>query len=289
MGKRSDRRTFRMRRRRAGLALLVSLAVVVLGVVLFSGEDPDGLEVSPMGTAEETPVERMESPSVAGAPEAAAERENEPGSALLAAEDEDRKTAAERERVKQRAERRAEQKAEARAEAREAAEKEQASKPAKPAEPPDPPTNDLWMSIPALGLYDNYVSNSNDPAALDVGAAKTAQSAFPWQDNANTYISAHRLGYPGTASDHQFYNLPLLAEGDVIYLGDANGTTYTYEVTGFKEVTPDQTWITGPQAGRDMVSLQTCIEDYGDYWTMGPNWYVRYVVQADRVSVDPAV
>ena len=40
--------------------------------------------------------------------------------------------------------------------------------------------------------------------------------------------------------------------------------------------------------GRDMVSLQTCIENFGDYWTMGPNWYVRYIVQADRVSVDSA-
>jgi hypothetical protein len=37
-----------------------------------------------------------------------------------------------------------------------------------------------------------------------------------------------------------------------------------------------------------MLSLQTCIENYGDYWTMGPNWYVRYVVRADRVSVQTA-
>jgi sortase (surface protein transpeptidase) len=74
----------------------------------------------------------------------------------------------------------------------------------------------------------------------------------------------------------------------VVYLGDVNGTTYTYEVTGFKEITPDENWVTAPQAGRDMVSLQTCIENFGDYWTMGPNWYVRYIVQADRVSVDVA-
>lgn len=49
-------------------------------------------------------------------------------------------------------------------------------------------------------------------------------------------------------------------------------------MTGFKEVLPSETYVTAPQAGRDMISLQTCIEDYGDYWTMGPNWYVRYVV-----------
>jgi sortase (surface protein transpeptidase) len=80
----------------------------------------------------------------------------------------------------------------------------------------------------------------------------------------------------------------MLGIGDVIYLGDVNGTTYTYRVSGFKEIAPNETWVTGPQAGRNMISLQTCIENYGDYWTMGPNWYVRYVVQADRVSVTPA-
>ena len=121
---------------------------------------------------------------------------------------------------------------------------------------------------------------------MDYGAIKLADSAFPWQEGANTYIAAHRLGWPGTASYHQFYNLPMLGIGDVIYLGDVNGTTYTYRVSGFKEIAPNETWVTGPQAGRDMISLQTCIENYGDYWTMGPNWYVRYVVQADRVSVD---
>ena len=284
MGKRSDRRIFRRRRRRAGLALLISLAVVAFSVLLFSKVDTDGLKASPLGSAEKIPVERVRSPELADAPEAVAEQESESAGALLAAEDEARKTAAEKAQVEQRAD----QEAAERAEAKEAAEKQQAQKAAEPAAPPDPPTNDLWMSIPALGLYDNYIANSNDPAALDVGAAKTVESGFPWQDNANTYISAHRLGYPGTASDHQFYNLPLLQLGDVIYLGDVNGTTYTYEVTGFAEVTPADTWVTGPQAGRDMISLQTCIENFGDYWTMGPNWYVRYVVQADRVSVDPA-
>ena len=270
-----------------GFALLVSLAVVAFGALLFARMVPEGLQTSPVGNAQKVPVERVQAPDVAEAPEAVAETQDESAGSLLAAEDEAQKTAAERERVERRADRQAAE----RAEAKEAAERKQAEKEqqsAQPASIPDPPTNDLWMSIPALGLYDNYVANSNDPAALDVGAAKTVESGFPWQDNANTYISAHRIGYPGTASDHQFYNLPLLQQGDVIHLGDANGTTYTYEVTGFVEVTPADTWITAPQPGRDMISLQTCIENFGDYWTMGPNWYVRYIVQADRVSVDPA-
>lgn len=42
-------------------------------------------------------------------------------------------------------------------------------------------------------------------------------------------------------------------------------------------------------AGRDTILLQTRIEDFGNYyWTIGPNWCVRYIVQADRVPVDPA-
>jgi sortase A len=154
---------------------------------------------------------------------------------------------------------------------------------------PVPRTNDMWLTIPKLGLYDNYVTNSDAPSALDSGAAKRLDSEFPWQQgDTNTYISGHRLGWPGTASYYQFYDLPLLTFGDKVYLYDANGTTYTYEVTEIFEVAPSETWVTAPAAGRDVISLQTCIENYGDYWTMGPNWYVRYVVRADRVAVTPA-
>ena len=224
------------------------------------------------GGVERAAVERAAPVRVDEAPEAASGQKRD-GAEFLASEDENNKTAAEKNEVD-----------------KEAATDQAAQKPdpKKPSGIPTPPTNDLWMSIPALGLYDNYVTNSGAHSAMDYGAIKLPHTAFPWQDNANTYIAAHRLGWPGTASDHQFYNLPLLAEGDVIYLGDVNGTTYTYEVTGFKEITPDETWVTTPQPGRDMVSLQTCIENFGDYWTMGPNWYVRYIVQADRVSVTPA-
>ena len=127
---------------------------------------------------------------------------------------------------------------------KEQATKEENKQQAAPEEPaiPVPNTNDLWMTIPKLGLYDNYVTNSNAHSALDYGAAKRTDTEFPWQDNPNTYIAAHRLGWPGTASDHQFYNLPLLTFGDKIYLYDANGTTYTYEVTEIYEVAPTETW-----------------------------------------------
>jgi len=284
MGKRSDRRKFRRRRRWAGFFLLLSLALMVFGVMLIRDimSSPD-VQPTASRSVEKVGVARAASVRVAEAPEAAS-GQTEDKAEFLAAEEEDEKIAGEKNEVDKEAAQKADEKETAKDQE---AQRRQEPDP-KPAGIPTPPTDDLWMSIPALGLYDNYVTNSGSHAAMDYGAIKLPETGFPWQDNANTYIAAHRLGWPGTASYHQFYNLPLLAEGDVIYLGDVNGTTYTYEVTGFREIMPNETWVTAPQAGRDMVSLQTCIENFGDYWTMGPNWYVRYIVQADRVSVDVA-
>jgi sortase A len=287
MGKRSDRRKFRRRRRWAGFLSLVSIALLVFGGQFLVGMGTPDLQPAASRTAEKVGVERVESPDVAGAPEAVG-KQTADEVALLAEEDEGKKTPAEKQEVDKEAAQKADEKQEA---AKQQEQRSQKQDDPQQASVPDPPTNDLWFSIPALGLYDQYVTNATnlDFSAMDYGAIKLANSGYPWQKGANTYIAAHRLGWPGTASYHQFYNLPALQRGDIVYLGDANGTTYTYKVTNFKEIAPNQAAeVTGPQNGRDMVSLQTCIENYGDYWTMGPNWYVRYIVQADRVSVTPA-
>jgi sortase A len=285
MGKRSDRRKFRRRRRWAGFLLLVSFTLIVFGGQFLVGMGSPDLQPAASRTAQKVGVQRVESPDVASAPDAVGKNATD-RVALLAAEEEDKKTPAEKKQVDQEAAQRADEKQAAEQKAEEGAKKPDEPK---QAAVPDPKTDDLWFSIPALGLWDQYVTNTSDFSAMDYGAVKLPNSGFPWQKGANTYIAAHRLGWPGTGSYHQFYNLPALAIGDIVYLGDSNGTTYTYKVSGFKEISPNQAReVTGPQAGRDMVSLQTCIENYGDYWTMGPNWYVRYIVQADRVSVTPA-
>ncbi len=242
-------RKFRRRRRRAGFVLLMSLAIVVFGVGLFFRTDPF------QRTSAALLMERVAVPMISKAPQPVSKQ------ATAATEDSQNGTA------------------------KAGSEKQQASTEEPVA--PVPATKDLWMTIPKLGLYNNYVTNSNAHSALDYGAAKRVDSEFPWQANANTYIAAHRLGWPGTASDHQFYNLPLLSYGDKVYLYDDNGTVYTYEVTEIFEVAPTETWVTKSVSGRPMVSLQTCIENYGDYWTMGPDWFVRYVVRADRVAITP--
>src|SRR5215211_4789537 len=146
-----------------------------------------------------------------------------------------------------------------------------------------PPADTLMsLSVPAMGISDIPVVEGTSEASLSQGVGHVPGTGYPWVPGSNTYIAAHRIGYPGTPSDHVFWNLPNLVQGDQILLTDSNGTTYTYAVSEIFEVSPADLSVTAP-TGDDVVSLQTCIEDYGDYWTPGPNWFVRYIVRAERV------
>jgi sortase A len=146
-----------------------------------------------------------------------------------------------------------------------------------------PSDTTMSLTIPAMGLYDIPVLEGTSEAILSQGVGHLPGTGFPWIAGSNTYIAGHRLGYPGTISDHIFWELPNLAVGDQVILEDSLGQTYTYQVSEILEVPPGDLSVTG-SIGADMVSLQTCIENYGDYWTPGPNWYVRYVVRANRVD-----
>ena len=157
-------------------------------------------------------------------------------------------------------------------------------------EPPEPqgeaaPTGTtMSLSVPALGLAGVPVVDGHGEAALEAGTQHVPGTGFPWQEGANTYIAGHRIGYPGTASDHVFYGLPNLLPGDQVVLTDENGETYEYAVAEIMEVSPTDLWVTSPVVGRDVVTLQTCIEDFGDHWSEGPDWAARYVVRADRAT-----
>ncbi len=146
-----------------------------------------------------------------------------------------------------------------------------------------PADTTMYLSVPKMGIYDVPVVEGTTEASLSQGAGHYTGSGYPWVPGSNTYIAGHRIGYPGTASDRVFWNLPNLVAGDEVIVTDSNGTTYTYAVSEILEVPITDLSVTAP-VGRDVVSLQTCIEDFGDYWTAGPNWNVRYVVRADRVA-----
>jgi sortase A len=161
----------------------------------------------------------------------------------------------------------------------EAAPKQSQAEP-KPVIPSD---TTMYLTIPRLGLKDIPVQEGTSETVLSEGVGHVYGTGYPWEKGSNTYIAGHRLGYPGTISDHVFWGLPSLARGDEIILTDSLGQTYTYRVSDMLEVPPSDLAVTAP-TGRDIVSLQTCIENYGDYWTAGPDWFVRYIVRAKRVG-----
>lgn len=249
-------------------------------VLLLAGLwGPSYLEGIDLRASSETVrVERVNAPAPPEAPEPVVD---------LAAKKEAEESAAEKEAAA--AKKEAEERAAREEDERRAAEEEENEIPA----PSDPTT---YLTIPKLGLVDNTVYNDASPATLDIGAAKLPETGFPWQDNANSYIAGHRVGYAGTESYNQFYNLPAMVAGDEIFLEDTNGTAYTYEVSDVFAVMPDETYVTNPQPGRDMITLQTCVANLTDWWTITPGLLTsppgpetaRLIVQADRVDVQPA-
>ncbi len=253
-----EMRVFRRRRRRGFIAFcaLAVLALAALGATSLSVEALTGVSGGP--------VARVDAPAVADAPEPVA----------------DLKAQAEREAARKKA-------AEERAAAEKAAQEEKKQE----ATPPAPEDPTMYLTVPRLGVYGHTVRNDDSQWALDAGAIKVPETGFPWQEGAtNTYIAGHRVGWPGTESYYQFYNLPAMQEGDEVILEDTNGTVYTYRVSEIFAVSPSDTWVTAPIPGRDVVSLQTCTETPDDWWTLGPNLFAsgpesgRLIVRADRVS-----
>lgn len=252
------------RRRRTSIFVMSGLAVLVVGFLAFSGI------VSDLGGSSET-VERVQAPAVEEAPAAVSE---EPAAEVRAEEDAARQRAADREQERERA---SEEKA---AEERAAAES---------AMTPDDPT--MYLTVPKLGVYSHTVRNDSSEEALSLGAIKVPSTGFPWEEkDTNTYIAGHRIGWPGTESDYQFYNLPTMQQGDEVILEDSEGRAYNYKVTEIFAVYPSDNYVTDAVPGRDVVSLQTCTETPDDWWTIGPSLYEggpesgRLVVRADRVS-----
>jgi LPXTG-site transpeptidase (sortase) family protein len=251
-------------RHRAGLYLLVA-AGLVLGA-LFLG-------TSIFGTGAE-PVKKAATPVAAPAPEPLVNEALVEARARAAGQV--AREAAEKE-VAKRAAREQARREDAR---KKAAEQASAQEPAVPAT--IPPDTTMYLTVPKLGLFDVPVLEDTSEAVLSQGVGHVPGTGYPWAADSNTYIAGHRLGYPGTVSDHIFWQLPSLVAGDQIIVEDSLGQSYTYRVSEILEVYPTDLSVMAP-VGRDVVALQTCIESFGDYWTPGPNWLARYIVRGERV------
>ena len=139
---------------------------------------------------------------------------------------------------------------------------------------PEDPT--LSLTVPSMErISDATIPDTlgDDEEALKNFAGIHLQgTGFPWQDEANVYIAGHRLGYPNTDSFLAFWDIDNVTEGDRIFVTDANGREYTYEVFQTLEVDPTDLFVTEPQEGRNILTLQSC--------TL-PDYERRVVVQAE--------
>jgi sortase A len=130
-----------------------------------------------------------------------------------------------------------------------------------------PERKGLELTVPALDRVDGVpvydAPKSGYEKALHDGVVHVRGTGFPWQKVANVYIAGHRVGYPGTKSNLVFWDLNELEKGDEIFLTDADGRRYTYEVFAKRVISPDTTSILRPTRGKNIISLQTCtLPDY---------------------------
>ncbi len=142
-----------------------------------------------------------------------------------------------------------------------------------------PEDKTLKLTIPAMSrIEDDAIPNTTgtDEEALKTHAAIHLEgTGFPWQQEANVYIAGHRLGFPNSESFLTFWDLDNVEKGDKVYITDADGTKYTYEV--FKEVivSPSDLSVTDTIPGKNIVTLQTC--------TL-PDYSQRLIVQAELIE-----
>ena len=139
---------------------------------------------------------------------------------------------------------------------------------------PDDPT--LTLTVPSMERVNNSTIpdtfGDDEDSLRDFAGIHLEGTGFPWQEEANVYIAGHRLGYPNTPSFLAFWDIDNVVVGDQIFVEDANGGEYTYEVFRTLEVEPTDLFVTEPIEGKNILTLQTC--------TL-PDYARRVVVQAE--------
>lgn len=121
-----------------------------------------------------------------------------------------------------------------------------------------PDDKSLRLTVPKVDIEDAEIPTSEpDEAALRENAAvRLPGTGLPWREETNVYIAGHELGYPFTDSFRAFYDLKEMEEGDKVYITDAEGTEYAYEVFEVVVVQPEELWVLDPVEGKNIVSLQ---------------------------------
>src|SRR5829696_3072864 len=146
-----------------------------------------------------------------------------------------------------------------------------------------PKDKTLKLTIPKMAHIENdsvpNVSGTDMETLGSHAAIHLAGTGFPWDEEANVYLAGHRLGYPRTDSFLAFFDLNELEQGDEVYVTDANGTRYTYEVFREFTVSPTDLSVTRPLPGKNVLTLQTC--------TL-PDYSQRLIIQAELANTTQA-
>jgi sortase A len=135
----------------------------------------------------------------------------------------------------------------------------------------------VTLTVPKLGLKDVAVPTGASQKELDQeGIMHLQGTGVPWQEGSNTFIVGHALGFMYTRVPYVFYELEKLEPGDEIIAEDPNGQEYVFRVYDRMTVRPADYWVTYPEDGRTIISLQTCIP--------APTFEKRLVVRGELVS-----
>ena len=135
----------------------------------------------------------------------------------------------------------------------------------------------VTLTVPKLGLKDVAVPTGSSQNELDrEGIIHLQGTGVPWQEGSNTFIVGHALGFLYTRVPYVFYELEKMEPGDEIVAEDSTGQEYVFRVYDRMTVRPGDYWVTYPEDGRTIISLQTCIP--------APTFENRLVVRGELVS-----
>ena len=85
----------------------------------------------------------------------------------------------------------------------------------------------------------------------DYAGVHLSASGFPGKRRQTCTLPGHRIGFPGTKSNMAFYDLEDLKNGDKVYLEDAEGREYTYEVYEKLVVEPTNLTVINADPGQE--------------------------------------
>lgn len=86
-------------------------------------------------------------------------------------------------------------------------------------------------------------------------------TGFPYQRGSNTYIVGHAGDFDANRIPNPLQNVKDLRPGDTVTLRDSTDSSYDYRIHDRFLVDPTDIGVTEPVAGRNIVSLQTCLPE----------------------------